>query len=393
METVVLFGRGMPRGEQEILFAKLARELVLQGIAARVESAFLEMTSPSLKERLSELASQGVKKVTIVPAFAPFDRNVKRWLPRYLAFWKEQSQLELEIVIGAEIEATTVFLQAIKESISQAKDTQDIVKTYKPLRNRQGFSRIPDYAQQVQVCLGPRCVMAGAWDIYDELRRQLQAHELEKPGAKRIIPVRTACLQPCNFAPVCAVQPDNVWYGNLSSAVIPQIVEEHLMQGKPVESIAYRPGEEVRACAHEADMLESYPQASAQLRDISVTGAYARPAMKIFDAGAAFMDIRNEGENDDWLINISSPCSDTPRIHDASQSHEELSKTAFQPRLLAANGTIQLQPGELHMMLFEFKSDMTEGSTVPLTLHFKTAGDLNLSLTMHPPAGGMAGMA
>ena len=392
MKTVILFGRGMPRGEQEALFAQLGKTLVAQGIAQRVESAFLEMTSPSLKERLTELAGQGIQQVTVVPAFAPFDRNIKRWLPRYLSFWKQQTCLALEVVIGAEIEATDSYLNAIKESIASANHAKDVTLVHKPLRNRQGFSRIPDYAQQVQVCLGPRCVMAGAWDIYDELRRQLQSHGLEKIGGNRIIPVRTACLQPCNLAPVCNVQPDNIWYGNLTAPDITRVVEQHLLQGEPVAELAYSPGQIVRGDAHEADMLEDYPVASGQLADISVANAFARPAMKIFDAGAAFMQIRNASAHDDWLVDVSTPCSDTPRIHDASQSHDSLLAEPFTPILLPAYSAIELQLGQLHMMLFGFKSDMHEGMKIPLTLRFKTAGELNMQLTMHPPVGGMSGL-
>ena len=44
------------------------------------------------------------------------------------------------------------------------------------------------------------------------------------------------------------------------------------------------------------------------------------------------------------------------------------------------------------MMLFGFKSDMHEGMKIPLTLRFKTAGELNMQLTMHPPVGGMSGL-
>jgi copper(I)-binding protein/(2Fe-2S) ferredoxin len=391
MNTVILFGRGMPRGEQERLFAQLGKTMVAQGIAERVETAFLEMTSPSLKERLTELAGQGVKRVTVVPAFAPFDRNIKRWLPRYLAFWKQESGLALEVVIGDEIEATASFLQAIADSVTSATEASDVTLTYKPLRNRQGFSRIPEYAQQVHVCLGSRCVMAGAWDIYDELSRQLQKCDLEKTGAKRIIPVRTACLHPCNMAPVCVVQPDNVWYGHLTAPDVAQIVEQHLANGKPVVELAHYAGQEVRAPAHIADMLDDYPLASARSAEISVVNAFVRPAMKIFDAGAAFMQIHNEGAQEDWLMDVSTPCSDTPRIHDASQSHDDLEEAPFEPVYLPAQGMIELQPGRLHMMLFDFKAEMLEGTQIPLTLRFKNSGDVSLTLTMHPPVCGMAG--
>jgi copper(I)-binding protein/(2Fe-2S) ferredoxin len=393
MDAVILFGRGMPRGEQEVLFDQLAQQLVKQGVATRVETAFLEMTSPSLGERLNQLAAEGLSRVAVVPAFAPYDRNVKRWLPRYLAFWKTEHGVSLDVVIGPEIEATASFEQSVCESILAANQGVDVQATHKPLRNRQGFSRIPQYTQQIQICLGPRCTMAGAWEVYDELRRSLQANGLEKPGPQRVIPVRTACLQPCNFAPVCSVQPDNIWYGELNPSRIRQIVQEHLVGGMPIDSLAYRPGERVRAAPHQADMQDDYPMATGRAGDMVVKDAFARPAMKLFDAGAVFMEIQNTGACDDRLLSVVTPRSPLPRIHDASHSHRELMQMPFAAVPIPAGGQLMLQPGELHMMLLNFRGEMVEGSEVPLTLHFERAGPLELLLTLHPPAGGHAGMA
>lgn len=393
LDAVILFGRGMPRGEQEVLFDQLTRQLVAQGAAARVETAFLEMTPPSLSERLTQLAAEGLRRVAVVPAFAPYDRNVKRWLPRYLAFWKAEQNLDLEVLIGPEIEATTSFAQSVRESIAAAGTGADVQETHKPLRNRQGFSSIPEYSRQVQVCLGPRCTMAGAWAVYDELRRSLQASGLEKAGPQRVVPVRTACLQPCNFAPVCAVQPDNIWYGELTPERVRQIVQENFVEGQPVESMAYRPGERVRSAAHEADMRDDYPLACGRIGDIVVKDAFARPAMKLFDAGAVFMRMENTGSINDRLMTVETPRSPLPRIHDASRSHRDLLQMPFEPLTVPASSSIELRPGGLHMMLLQFRGELVEGLDVPLVLHFERAGRMELKLTLHPPVCGMAGMA
>lgn len=390
LDAVILFGRGMPRGEQEVLFDQLGAQLVAQGVAPRVETAFLEMTTPSVGDRLSQLAAEGLVRVAVVPAFAPYDRNVKRWLPRYLAFWKAEHKLAMQVVIAPELEATASFAQSLRESIAAAGSGVDVQATHQPLRNRQGFFRIPEYTRQVQVCLGPRCAMAGGWAVYDALNRSLQAAGLDKAGARRVIPVRTACLQPCNFAPVCAVQPDNVWYGELTPERIDQIVQEHLVLGQPIESLAYRAGERVRSEPHQADMREDYPLASARVGEMWVKAAFARPAMKLFDAGAVFMQIHNTGDTDDRLLAVETPRSLKPRIHDASHSHRELLTMPFTPLVIPARGMIELRPGGLHMMLLEFRGEMIEGLDVPLGLEFERAGRIALNLTLHPPACGMA---
>lgn len=351
------------------------------------------MTPPSLSERLTQFAAEGLRRVAVIPAFAPFDRNVKRWLPRYLAFWKTEQGLDLDVVIGPEIEATTSFARSVCESIAMASMVADVNETHRPLRHRQGLSRILEYSLQVQMCLGPRCAMAGAWAVYDELRRSLHASGLDKPGPQRVIPVRTACLQPCNFAPVCAVQPDDIWYGELTPERMRQIVRQHFVQGRPVEDFAYRPGERIRSASHEADMCEDYPLAGGKAGDIVVKDAFARPAMKLFDAGAVFMRLENTGEVDDRLLAVQTPRSLLPRIHDASRSHLKLERMPFEPLIVPAASTVELCPGGLHLMLLQFRGELVEGLEVPVVLSFERAGRVELNLTMHPPVGGMAGMA
>lgn len=386
-DAAILFGRGMPRGEQEVMFSELAQSLVDSGAAPRVDAAFLEMTAPSLGERLLEYARMGLVRVVIVPAFTPFDRTVRRWLPRYLAFWKVEHGVEMDIVIAPAIETTAAFAQALRESLAAARGQPDIELVHKPLRNRQGLSTILEYRHQVQVCLGPRCVMAGAWAVYDELRKSLQAHGLESNGPHRVMPVRTACLQPCNFAPVWSVQPDNVWYGDLTPAKAREIVESHLKEGRICEALAYRCGEKVRGPSHAADMKDDYPMVDAGVGGMVVKNAFARPAMKIFDAGAVFMQLENTGDADDRLIAVRTPLSPRPRIHDGTISHRQLNEMEFEPLTVPARGTVALKPGELHMMLLKLRTELIEGDPVPLTLEFERAGVVELNLVLHPIPG------
>lgn len=71
-EAVILLGRGMPRGEQEVLLDKLARELMAHDPRRRVVSAFLEMTAPSLEDTIVKLADEGATRIVVTPAFVPW---------------------------------------------------------------------------------------------------------------------------------------------------------------------------------------------------------------------------------------------------------------------------------------------------------------------------------
>jgi (2Fe-2S) ferredoxin len=47
----------------------------------------------------------------------------------------------------------------------------------------------------------------------------------------------TSCLGPCYEGPVVSILPDNIWYGNLQSRDVENIVEDHIINGKPLEKL------------------------------------------------------------------------------------------------------------------------------------------------------------
>jgi len=48
------------------------------------------------------------------------------------------------------------------------------------------------------------------------------------------------CLDQCGFGPMVVVYPDNVWYAMVTPDDVPEIVQEHLIGGRPVQRLVYR---------------------------------------------------------------------------------------------------------------------------------------------------------
>lgn len=63
-----------------------------------------------------------------------------------------------------------------------------------------------------------------------------------KAGLKGKVRVNNSgCLDQCGHGPMVVVYPEVVWYSHLTVDDVPVIVEEHLLNGQPVERLRYHP--------------------------------------------------------------------------------------------------------------------------------------------------------
>lgn len=53
----------------------------------------------------------------------------------------------------------------------------------------------------------------------------------------RVRAQKSGCLDTCEFGASVVVYPDNVWYGPITKADVAEIVQSHLVGGKPVERL------------------------------------------------------------------------------------------------------------------------------------------------------------
>jgi (2Fe-2S) ferredoxin len=77
------------------------------------------------------------------------------------------------------------------------------------------------------------CGEKGSEDLFDRLKSMVKDRGL----ARRVIVNRTSCLKHCSRGITVAVYPDNVWYARVAAEDLPEIVESHLENGRPVERL------------------------------------------------------------------------------------------------------------------------------------------------------------
>ncbi len=91
------------------------------------------------------------------------------------------------------------------------------------------------YRSHILVCGGTGCVSSGCQKVMEALNLEIKAKGLEK----EISAVQTGCHGLCALGPIMIVYPEATFYAEVKPEDIPEIVEEHLLKGRPVTRLLY----------------------------------------------------------------------------------------------------------------------------------------------------------
>lgn len=87
----------------------------------------------------------------------------------------------------------------------------------------------------VLICAGTGCTSSNSHAVKEALIAELAKKGLDK----EIRVVQTGCFGLCALGPIMIVYPEGVFYSRVTVEEIPEIVEEHLLKGRPVERMVY----------------------------------------------------------------------------------------------------------------------------------------------------------
>jgi len=74
----------------------------------------------------------------------------------------------------------------------------------------------------------------------EQVRAILKA-ELKKRGLNALVRANTSgCLDACEFGVSVVVYPEGIWYGGVTIADVPEIIDQHIINGKVVERLLIR---------------------------------------------------------------------------------------------------------------------------------------------------------
>ena len=99
---------------------------------------------------------------------------------------------------------------------------------------------IGEFHRHVLLCVGDACCAAvgkaAAQAAWDALKDELKARNLSlATGPLACYRTKVGCLRVCAGGPILVVYPEGTWYGGMTADRITRFVQEHLIDGNPIE--------------------------------------------------------------------------------------------------------------------------------------------------------------
>ncbi len=113
---------------------------------------------------------------------------------------------------------------------------------------------MPKFERHIFICTNERdeshprgsCARKGSAEIQLAFKTKLGKLGI----AKQVRANKSGCLDQCEHGPTVVVYPDAVWYGHVQLSDVDEIVESHILNGKPVERLIIPDGCLNSFCEH-----------------------------------------------------------------------------------------------------------------------------------------------
>ncbi len=112
---------------------------------------------------------------------------------------------------------------------------------------------------------------------------------------------------------------------------------------------------------------------------IVVEDPWVREVPPVSTMSAAFMKIKNIGDEKDYLIGVKTDASQIAEIHTTVMEEGMMKMRRLDRVEIPAGGTVEFKPMGKHIMLINLKRPLKAGEKVRITLVFEKSGEITVS--------------
>ena len=123
--------------------------------------------------------------------------------------------------------------------------------------------------------------------------------------------------------------------------------------------------------------------------DVIVKEAFARAsAVPTAKAGTVYMTFTNKSSKADRLLSVTTAVSDSAKVHESIEKDGVATMKPVVALEIPADGTVELNPGGLHIMLTGLKAPLKKGDMIMLELKFEQTGTVEVMVHVGDVAAG-----